>query len=309
MKDQRKDMSRFLEEMSVSREQYCARMDGGIYKCYEDVPEEYRCALMPGYRGVKRDYDYPGLLAKGKAWLIEPLRDLQPHSFEAFESAVGPLLLGIVLIDDLLRPENSPLIKPVLFLDACGRMIEIEAMPAQSTYEGGNDCAGTLPSLPSALSKSWLWRTGGWRVPSDAFQGPLVNRRLIGHPNGGWLPIDQMLKSYDRRGWKKMMSSILERFPDAVVTKHNPHDGSPYHWTSMRCFLDTRPVDLGGPVGDQFFVFDQKRDQIVYHIHQGDVEGVRVLHNPEEAIDRYCAHVLLRQPGEFDFLPWGELIK
>lgn len=49
-------------------------------------------------------------------------------------------------------------------------------------------------------------------------------------------------------------------------------------------------------------------DQVVYHIHNGDIKRIRILHNPSEAIDAYCAHTLLRNPYRFDFMPWSELI-
>lgn len=297
-------MSHFLGSMSVSTEQYCSRMDGGIYESYKDVPGIYREVLEKGEDG-EGTYDYMGMLERGKAWITQPLERLQPHSYGAFQAVVGPLLLGIVLIKDLLRPGGPPLVQPVLFFDASDRMIEVKATFPGDTYECGN-FPKSLLSLPDDLAKSWLWRTKGWRVPSEPFQGPMINRRLIGHPMGGWLSLDGVLESYDRRRQKVLMSHMLERFPDAVVTLHNPHDASPYQWTSMRCFLDTRPADLGGPVGDQFFVFDQKRDQTVYHIHQGDIDDIRILRDPADAIDRYCAHVLRGLSGEFDFSPWSE---
>lgn len=299
-------MARLLESSSVSTEQYRARMDGGIYTRYADVPESFRPSLERRRDGG-RNYDFVGMLKHGKDWVVEPLQTLQPHSYQAFQEVVGPLLLGIVLIKDLMNPEGPPLVTPVTFFDAGGRMMHVLPAFAGGTYEEGNDTVyGSLQSLPVALAKSWLWRTQGWRMPSAPFQGPLINRQLVCHPMQGWEPIEDILKTFDPKRWKWMMKGILALFPDAVVTLHNPHDGNPYQWTSMRCFLDTRPPGVNGPVGDQFFVFDLKRDQRVYHIHRGDVENIRILRDPADAIDRYCAHVLRRIPGEFDFSPWSE---
>lgn len=297
-------MSQFVDDLTVSIAQCREHMDGGIYEHWEDVPETYRKAIARG-DGGEGNYDYFGMLQKGKSWVVHPLEGLQPHSFTAFQEVVGPLLLGVVLVKDLLRPAGPPLVQPVLFFDANGRMVEVHPSFPGSTYEDGNFPESIL-SLPEDLAKSWLWRTKGWRTPSEPFQGPMINRRLIGHPSSQWEPIEAILQSFDRLNWKRLMMKILDRFPEAVVTHYNPHDGSPHKWTSMRCFLDTRPADLSGPVGDQFFVLDEKRDQTVYHIHQGDIDDIRVLRDPCDAIDRYCAHVLRRLPGEFDFSRWSD---
>lgn len=295
-----------LEAMSVSTARYQARMDGGVYSTIQELPVQCRAWLESGGDAVARDY--LGLFQRGKQWIAEPLEGLQPYSYQAFQKCAGPLLLGIVLIKDLMNPEGPPLIAPVTFFDASGRLIEVFPTFPDSTYENGHDSAyGSLRSLPAALARSWLWRTDGWRMPSEPFQGPLFNRRLVCHPKKGWEPIDDVLKTFDKKRWQWSMNSILKQFPDAVLTLHNPHDGSPYQRTSMRCFLDTRPPDVNGPVGDQFFVLEHKHDQTVYHIHRGDVENIRILRDPADAIDRYCAHVLRRTPGEFDFSPWSEV--
>lgn len=299
-------VAELLECMCTSREQYKARMDGGIYEKIEDVPSQYRF-LFDEKRsdGVTR-YNRKEMFERGKEWVIEPLRTLQPHSFAAFQEVVGPLKLGIVLIQGPSNRNDPPDPQPILFFDASGYMVEVQANFPGDTYENGNDSFGSLLSLPDALAKSWLWRTNGWRMPRGTFEGPLVNRRLIGHPSDQWQSIDKLLASYNRQWKKKLWPKIEHRFPDAVVTKYNPHDGSPYKKTSMRCFLDARPSGVGGPVGDQFLVFSEKRDQVVYHIHHGDIDNIRVLRDPADAIDRYCAHVLRRMPGEFDFSPWSE---
>lgn len=296
MKESTKDLSHWLEAMSVSTEQYRARMDGGIYGRYEEVPDIYR-PWLERRRDGGRAYDYVGVLNRGKDWLIEPLRTLQPHSFQAFQEVVGPLRLGIVLIKDLLNPEGPPWVTPVMFFDASGRMVEVHPELPGNTYEEGNDCFGTFLALPDALAKSWLWRVQGWRLPSEPYQGPLVNRRLIPRQ---WQDTDEYLDSLGR-GWKKRyLPMIVEKFPDVATNKNG------IKRFKFSCFLDTRPAGLNGPLGDQLFVCLTRRDQVVYHIREGDVENMRILRDPVEAVDRYCAHVLRGIPGEFDFSPWSE---
>jgi hypothetical protein len=300
------DRAERLEAGSVSTPQYLAEMSGGIFQRYEDIPAAIRPRLERRRDGGRAP-DFAGMLKHGKEWVIAPLKELQPRSYAAFQEVVGPLLLGIVLIKDLMNPDGPPLVAPAMFFDASGRMLQVRPTFAGCTYEEGVDTLrGTLKSLPTALAESWLWRTEGWRIPGEAFQGPLINRCMVRHPMQGWEPVDDVLKSYDQKRYKSMMDALLHRFPEAVITLRNPHDGDPQVWTSMRCFLDTRPSGVVGPVGDQLFVFDHRQDQVVYHVHRGDIANVRILREPVGAIDRYCEHMLRRAPCEFDFLPWGE---
>ena len=294
-----KDISSFLKSGGVSSGEFFSYMNGGVYQDYKDIPEDYRPRLKERSPG-RRTYDYLGFLKGKNPWILEPLEKRQPHSCNVFQEKGSPLLLGIRLIADPLFPNNPPKPKPYLFFDVCGRMIEVRPNFPGNNYEDGDDCFGTLLSIPEELAKSWLWRTDGWRIPSELPEYVMTNRQLIGHPTSGWKDTDVYLDSLGR-GWKKKyLSKIVERFPDTAT---NINGIKRYNF---ECFLDTRPSNINGPVGDQFFVCSTRQDKIVYHIHRGDVDNIRVLHNPAEAIDRYCAHTLLRTPHEFDFMPWSE---
>ena len=294
-----KDISSLLEDGGVSLEKFSNEMNGGFYKSFEEIPEEYRYCLLKDESG-EENYDYNSFIINKKNWVIESLEHFQPHSFRVLKDKSGPLLLGIRLIGDPLRPHLAPNPNPYLFFNVCGRMIEVRPNFAGCNYEDGDDCFGSLQSIPEELAKSWLWRTDGWRIPSELPEYVMTNRQLIGHPSAGWKDTDDYLDSLGR-GWKKKyLSKIVERFPDTAT---NINGIKRY---KFRCFLDTRPSNINGPVGDQFFVCSTRQDKIVYHIHRGDVENIRILHNPAEAIDRYCAHTLLRTPSEFDFMPWSE---
>lgn len=283
----------------VSKDEYVREMDGGIYATYSTELESYDRSFQEWAR-IDNGRSYSYLLDKGLAWIIEPFFALQPHSYAAFVECAAPLKVGVVLVYDTLHEVKRPLL--VMFMDCAGKMIQVEPCFKARTYEEGNDCFGSLLSLPNALAKSWLWRTGGWRVPSEPFQGPLINRGLIGHPSSQWRDADQYLDSLGRGYKKKFLADLASRFPDCL-TKSN---GIKRY--KFRCFLDTRKANQTGPVGDQFFVVSTRTDQVVYHIHHGDVANLRVLHDPADAIDRYCAHVLRNKEGEFDFSPWSELL-
>ena len=297
-----KDISSFLESGGVSSGKFRSYMNGGVYENYEDVPENFSHCLKERSPG-KRTYDYLGFLQGKKSWVLEPLEKLQPHSYKVLEEKASPLLVGITLFKDHMVP-GSPLVpSPYLFFDVCGRMIEVQATFAGSNYEDGDHCFSHLTSLPDELAKSWLWRTGGWRIPGDLPEYVSTYRQLIGHPANSWPETDVYLDSLGRGYKKKYLAKVVERFPDCVVEAKDKYDKRHHYF---KCFLDTRPSGIAGPVGDQFFVCAQRTDQVVYHIHRGDVDNIRVLHNPAEAIDRYCGHTLLRTPHEFDFMPWSE---
>ena len=294
-----KNIASLLEGGGISSSDYQDYMTGGVYQSYDLVPQGHKYYLEKD-SSDNETLDYTGLLKGGASWVLNPLESYQPLSFKVFQEKGSPLLLGMRLIADPLFPKEPPKPKPYLFFDVCGRMIEVRPNFAGSNFEDGDDCFGSLLSIPEELAKSWLWRTDGWRIPSELPEYVMTNRQLIGHPSSGWKDTDDYLDSLGR-GWKKKyLSKIIERFPD-TATKTN---GIKRY--KFRCFLDTRPSNINGPVGDQFFVCSTRQDKIVYHIHRGDVDNIRVLHNPAEAIDRYCAHTLLRTPHEFDFMPWSE---
>ena len=292
-----KNLNKAYESNGISANFYLKYMDGGVYSDLDDIPINYKSFL---YDQPDREVrDFIGFLKGKKPWVIETLEQLQPLSFEVFQNKASPLFIGMRLYSDPRYPNKPQELILFLFFNVCERMIEVRPRFAGSTYEDGDDCFETLLSIPDDLARSWLWRTNGWRIPGELPEYVMTNRQLIGHPSSGWKDTDNYLDSLGR-GWKKKyLSKIIERFPDTAT---NINGIKRY---KFRCFLDTRPSNINGPVGDQFFVCSTRQDKIVYHIHRGDVDNIRVLHNPAEAIDRYCAHTLLRTPHEFDFMPWS----
>jgi len=259
-----------------------------------------------------KEYQIAALSKGGKSWLIEPLRSLQPKSFAALHEHASEFMVGFHWYSSRgpFEPEKDSL-SISSFLVVRDRIISIR--PSIKAYEDEHlleefHCKESLLALPDALARTWLWRAGGWAIHSSLPGSVMVNRQLIGYPSGQWQSIGKLLRSFNSQWEKKYLPIVQNQIPDAVVTHYNPQNGSPTEWHSLRCFLDTRPEGLTGPYGDQFLVVDEHTDQIVYHIHNGDIGNIRILHNPGEAIDAYCAHALLRNPYRFDFMPWSELI-
>lgn len=273
----------------------------------EDVPQKEINELKR-----ENNENYMAALSKGgKAWLIEPLHNLQPQSFAVLEEHASDYMVGFHWYGKFGLPVKDTMLTQHFF-EVCGRLLSLRAII--STYEEDSlfdkfYCKESLQSLPDVLAKSWLWRTGGWAIHNSIPGSVMNNRQLIGHPSGQWSSIGKLLRSFNPSWEKKYLPVVQEQIPDTVVTHYNPHDGSPSEWHALRCFLDTRPEGLNGPCGDQFLVVDFHTDQTVYHIHDGDVKNIRILQSPSEAIDAYCAHTLLRTPGRFDFMPWSEPLK
>lgn len=275
---------------------------GSVYSSLNLVPHGLRGFIDPSLPDSAAYDDYAGLLRRGLNWVIEPFERYQPFSYAALSRPGNDFLIGIGQVESHF-PTDLPSAFVALAFESAGRMIEVFAGPVSGAYEDGDDCFGVLLSLPEALAKSWLWRARSWRIPVEPYESFLVNRRLLGHPSGGWRRADDYLDTLGR-GWrKKFLPGIVEKFPDCFVPALDDSDCDRYRFD---CFLDTRPASISGPTGDQFFVVSTRRDQIVYHVHKGDVANLRVLHDPADAIDRYSAHVLRNLPGEFDFSPWSE---
>lgn len=77
-------------------------------------------------------------------------------------------------------------------------------------------------------------------------------------------------------------------------------------------FLDTRYEGAKNEKNTTLFVKTHLNDGIIYAIQNGDIENIKILINPTEAIDRYCEYVLMTGKTDFDFSPYFkslELVK
>ncbi len=280
----------------VSSADFLNFFNAGVYEQTSNIPSDLLDIL--GSCG----YDFLGALYRGLSWVSEPLSTLQPCSYAALLDSSDQLMLGMAYVTQHF-PDERPAGLETLAFECGGRMVEVRPSFRGNTYERGNDCFGNLLALPDGLAKSWLWRTEGWRIPGEPYGGLFVNRRLVTHPSYGWVHTDDYLDSLGH-GWKKrFLPRIVDMFPDCLKPAKERSRSNLY---MFRCFLDTRPANVFAPTGDQFFVVSTRRDQVVYHVHKGDIANLRVLHDPVDAIDRYSAHTLRNLPGEFDFSPWSE---
>lgn len=74
-------------------------------------------------------------------------------------------------------------------------------------------------------------------------------------------------------------------------------------------FLDTRYEGAKNEKNTTLFIKTHLNDGIIYAIQNGDIENIKMLINPTEAIDRYCEYVLTMHKTDFDFTPYFEALE
>jgi hypothetical protein len=255
------------------------------------IPSEF--LNLPVASAAQRDVGYRAL-SKSADWYLEPLQSLQPRSFEAFYQSGPPEILVLEAVwEDV---QMGPLNLWSLFLHVNERMIEITVGDGEEAFLERLRADEWL-SLPPEIRRSWLWRVTGWKLPIELTCPLTINRQMIKTFTDG---IDELVGETVSSGKEKglILAHLMARFPDIAPERPGAR------W-NLRCFLDTRPMGVGGRVGDQLFTRMKMRDGVVYRVRNGDVAGLHVLDNPGEAIDCYHEHLLLKRPGEFDFSPWA----
>ncbi|MGH7004607.1 MAG: hypothetical protein ACREIP_11720, partial [Alphaproteobacteria bacterium] len=97
----------------------------------------------------------------------------------------------------------------------------------------------------------------------------------------------------------KYLPWLEEHIPDARPRRMHGR----VSYNSFMMFMAAGPNPYGRD-GDVFFVKNDVQDGVIYHIKDAEIEAMRILSEPAEAIDRYCEHVLMEKEGRFDFLPY-----
>jgi len=152
--------------------------------------------------------------------------------------------------------------------------------------------------LPQSLREPYYGHglVDGFTLPDEIT--PPRNGRLLPIPvSSGWSPLYHCLDWLKQK--KNYLPKLVERFSLESVS-----DGVHY---GMRVFLVH--YGLNSPdFSDSDILMLHQDTQSILHIPNGDVANMRFLVNYAEAVDRYCAHILLGEEERFDFLPFtGEL--
>jgi len=270
---------------------YIEKKDGLIWKNIDEICPEIIDAIFK--EKVKPKYDYATPLDKGKSWLYELTLKYQPKTAQL-------LLEGGDLLLSYERTIYGNIIL-TLFQECQGKILQIcrrfyNDNPGDPGFDGNRKSSKTFrfESLPSKISSAYYHRFDGLNIPLRASIG--VSSRILPFPiSRPWQSIDGYLGGL--RLSKKYLPLIEERIP-GVRPKTK---GAPY--TNFMMFLDTRPKS-SGKKGDVLFVKNHVQDGLVYHIKDAEIENMRILSEPEKAIDLYCEQVLLKNNSQFDFLPY-----
>lgn len=247
------------------------------------------------------------LLDKGKDWIIEPLQKLQPRSYAILAEPESKLLGGFqaTYMEPPGLSGNIPF--PLAVLIVRDRAIKIEEYYTGWSPEAvGTDDRFERGAFPEILLKTWWYRIAGLKL-MRSIPPPVGDpaQPLLQWPGCG-TGINHILAGLGVAAKRKYMPLYKERFgADAVIKVYATGR------VALLCILDTRPPETRhAPVGDQLFVHMARNDKVIYHVHGGRFDELRVL-APEqlaEVFDRYFAHVLGRVPGEFDFLPYSRVL-
>ncbi len=293
---------------NVTRKEFLSHKDIiALWTRSEDIPADVKHRIFdPEGSG----YDYYTPLAKGKEWLFELTCKHQPRT-GALLMQGGPLFVRVragdavsLLLDMGLEVHGKVILIRRGFWqynpDDPGYQAQIERVNANLTKNWGRPMKSEERhlSLPLPIREAYYFRFDGMSIPAKPISGPF--ERLLPFPIGRpWQSWDHYLENL--RGYKKKYIPWLE---ERIPGIKKPFNARAY--TSFMMFMAAGP-NPAGKEGDVFFVKNAEgmQDGVIYHIKDADIENMRILTEPAEAIDRYCEHMLLEKEGRFDFLPYG----
>ncbi|MEJ2228974.1 MAG: hypothetical protein P8Y67_12230 [Alphaproteobacteria bacterium] len=264
-----------------------------VYQSCDALPSDLvrECAWE---RGKKNRPDIITPLQKGKAWLFEQTSYFQPRASDILLNRASELYI-LQSVEPYFGESDY-----TLFMVAEDRCIVISCNFRGSNYEDGDNLFGWHDSMLPDLAKAYYWRHAGLSIPVPPTMSAMWARQL---PIALATVFENVVESYNSGETQEAIEAVCQRFGDTS-------DFDEFS-KSFRCWLDTRPEGVEGPVGDQLLSYNTEEepwDQNVYHIHDGDWRNLRILEDPVEALDLYVEHTLLRRHGRFDFLPYSKIL-
>ena len=282
-------------------EEFCAPVlseDNGflthkvIYQEF-DIDHEYKRRVFETDDPFESRRDLITPIIKGKDWLFDLTCKHQPRTGRLFMEG-GPIFIRA------MSKNGGGAFSYDLGIEVNDQVVVIErgfwgsnrVDPGYQEFRRKVGAPEDYDGLPEPIWQAYYGRFSGLNIPDDNIVG--IYPRLL--PLG---PLECWDACLDKvRGYKKKyVPWLVERIPSIPMPKKG--EGV---W-GFRCFLNSRPV-LGTKEGDHLFFKSHEQDGVIYHLKDMDVENMRILSDPVEAIDRYCEHVLLQKPGRFDFLPY-----
>lgn len=245
-------------------------------------------------------------LQRGKEWLFELTLQEQPRTGRLLCDG-GPLMVRVRPLSSFTQDSVN-----ILFdfgLEVQGKFVRVYRRfwgynPSDLDARDNQEWLSEMKfyrSLPKALARAYYHRFDGLDLPwPPSFS---LDTWMLPRPSGfSWPTFDHFLR--DRyHGYKtKYLPWFDARFPHLKPKRKS----DPYF--DFRCILETLPCDMTRRKRDvlrsgidSLWIEIGEKESPVYLITNGEVDKMRVLIDPVEAIDLYCEHVLLNRLEPFDF--------
>ena len=143
--------------------------------------------------------------------------------------------------------------------------------------------------LPESLVRAYYTEFGGFENPFGTF----CETSQMGMPHGGsyvWAAVDVILDRY--RAKKRGLTRLSELMPDVVP--QNPKE----KWREFAALLDNYNL-CEDPRNAFAIMFKTKQSfKDFYVLKADDIDNIRVLKDPIETIDKWCAYMLSGQPAD-----------
>lgn len=252
--------------------------------------------------GTGRQYDYYTPFKKGKEWLFELTCLHQPRTGKLLSEGSDLFLIAYKFQNKIMFQMG---------LEVQGKTLLIPRGLWGSNVSDWDEHGGIDPSristfdfyhsLPRPLADAYWNRFDGINLPPKPVTG--VSHWMLPRAMGiNWEILPHFLTDRYRGYAKKLLPWFDERFPHLKPKRK----GDPYY--DFRCMLETLPSDqtrsykeVSTSGIDSLWVEIGAKVPLVYLVTNGEIDKMRVLTDPVEAVDRYCEHVLLNRIEPFDF--------
>ena len=230
-------------------------------------------------------------------YFFEPFKNTQPETYKVLSEIKEEFFYAIKKSDipEILSDITA------FGININGIIIYLRYTPYITKHAQRNEF-----NLPLEIIQSWLWRSAGWYIPEDAVYGPLAPSGLPSSNNPPIGSVCRDLREKDKEAHKKV-AFLEEKFDQPFLVEYG-YKGDEKHDThfQLHALLDTRFNGLEQEKNFQIFSVTNHIQKDMYLIQDQDIYSIQKLIKPAEAIDRYSAHLLSRQAGEFDFLQYTE---
>lgn len=232
-----------------------------------------------------------------REYFFEPFKNTQPETYKVLSEIKEEFFYAI---------ERTTLPEIVSDITAFG--ININGIIIYLRYMPyiADDAQENEFNFPIEIIQSWLWHSAGWYIPDDTVYGPLAPSGLPSSNNPPIGSVCRDLREKDKEAHKKV-AFLEEKFDQPFLVEYG-YKGDEKHDThfQLHALLDTRFNGLEQEKNFQIFSVTNHIQKDMYLIQDQDIYSIQKLIKPAEAIDRYAAHLLSRQAGEFDFLQYAE---